>query len=106
MGVWVNVPCTHTPIHPHSSMSESEQELLEITRRILAAIHSGEVEKYRDLCSPDLSCFESDVAPYRIEGLDFHLDLMNSMRASGRFESLVRFDMLQPKVQIHGDCAV
>ena len=83
-----------------------EHELLELTRRLLESIHSGDVEAYRALCTVDLTCYETDVAPYRIEGVEFHVDLMNAMREHGTFQNLTRYDLLAPRVQIHGDAAI
>lgn len=82
----------------------TEQELLSITRQMLMAIHSGDFETYRALCAPGLTAFENDVAPYRIDGVDFHTDLIEAGRE--QFSHLVRFDMLQPNVQIHRGAAV
>ena len=89
-----------------SGMDRSEHDLLELTKRLLDYIHRGDVESYRSLCAPELTCFETDVAPYRIDGVEFHVGLMNSMREHHSFDSLVRFDLLSPTVQIHGDCGV
>ena len=86
-------------------MSESA-ELIGIVRRMLEAIHAGDLETYTALSSPELTCFETDVAPYRIDGLDFHLRLMDSMRESGSFGKLVGFEMLTPHVHLLGDSAV
>jgi hypothetical protein len=83
-----------------------EQELLEIVNRMLNAIHSGDKDTYKSLCSAELSCFETDVAPYRIDGVDFHLGLMEEMRARKTYESLVRFDMLTPRVQVYDETAI
>jgi hypothetical protein len=80
--------------------------LLELTRRLLESIHAGDIATYRSLCMEDLSCYETDVAPYRIDGVDFHADLMAAMTARKLFDGLVRFDMLTPRVQVYGDCAI
>ncbi len=90
----VEAPATH------------ESELLQLTHRLLTSIHEGDVETYRSLCMPDLTCFESDIAPYRIEAIDFHIDMMKAMKSQSAYGGLTRFDMLSPKAQIHGDCAI
>ena len=87
-------------------MTEAEQELLDLTHRMLEYIHRGDVDSYRALSSPDLTCYETDVAPYRIDGIEFHAGLMSTMREHHSFDSLVRYDLLGPKVQLHGDCGV
>lgn len=81
-----------------------EEELLGVTRTMLAAIHCGDRETYRALCAHELTAFENDVAPYRIDGVDFHADLIEAGRE--HFAHLLRFDMLQPSVQVYGDAAV
>jgi hypothetical protein len=87
-------------------MNPEEQELLDLTARLLDYIHRGDVESYRALSAEDLTCFETDVVPYRIDGVEFHIGLMQTMSEHHAFDSLVRFDLLTPKVQIHGDCGV
>jgi hypothetical protein len=84
----------------------SELEILDITRRLLQAIHDGDSEAYRALCAPEVSCFETDVAPYRIDGVDFHLDLIQAMKRQDAYEKLVRFDLLSPRVQLYPGFAV
>ena len=81
-----------------------EEELLSLTRQMLTAIQSGDHELYGSLCAPSLTAFENDVAPYRIDGVDFHTDLIEAARE--QFSHLIRFDMLQPSVQVYGDAAV
>jgi hypothetical protein len=78
----------------------TELEILDITHKMLRAIHEGDAETYRMLCLSDLSCFETDVAPYRIDGIDFHIDLIHSMKQADSYEKLVRFDILTPRVQL------
>ena len=82
----------------------TQEELIDLTRRMLTAIQSGDYETYRALCAPDLTAFENDVAPYRIDGVDFHTDLIEAARE--QYSHLLRFDMLQPSVQIYGNAAV
>jgi ketosteroid isomerase-like protein len=83
-----------------------EPDLLEITRCMLEAIHTGDVDTYRNLSLDDLTCYETDVTPYRVDGIDFHLDLIRAMHRQGTYQSLVRFDMLSPRVQIYGDTGI
>jgi AmiR/NasT family two-component response regulator len=83
-----------------------KQSLLDLTRRLLESIHAGDVETYRNVCTEDLTCYETDVAPYRIDGVEFHVDLMNAMNSQSVYANLTRFDILSPSVQLHGDCAI
>ena len=73
---------------------------------MLAAIHAGDIQTYSRLTAEDVSCYEQDIAPYRIDGLDFHCDLMTAMKAQKVYAGLTRFDMLTPRVQVVGDTAV
>ena len=66
---------------------DQEQELLNLASRLVEYIHAGDVDSYRALSAPDLTCYETDVAPYRIDGVDFHVGLMTSMRDTHSFES-------------------
>jgi ketosteroid isomerase-like protein len=81
-----------------------EEELISLTREMLTAIHRGDFEAYRALCLPELTAFENDVAPYRIDGIDFHTDLIESARE--QFSHLLRYDILQPSVQVYGETAI
>lgn len=85
-------------------MDTIQQELLQITRRMLEAIHSGDAVTYAKLTSPDLSCFE-DVCDYRIDGLEFHLALIRQMAHSPALKPS-RFDILTPRVQVYGNTGI
>ncbi len=93
-----------TTNHGSTAASPDDQELLDITTRILAAIHNGDADTYASLCVDDLTCFE-DVCPYRIDGVPFHVSLIKQM-AEDPTQQPVRFDLLTPKVQRYGDSAV
>lgn len=81
-----------------------QRELLRLTDRLLGAIATGDAATYVSLCAPELSCYE-DVCPYRIDGVDFHLHLVE--RAAGaRDGQPARWDFLTPRVQVYGDAAV
>ncbi|MDE2126961.1 MAG: nuclear transport factor 2 family protein [Armatimonadetes bacterium] len=85
-------------------LTEPERELLKLAWDMLAAIHSGDFEFYAAHCTPDLSCYE-DVCPYRIDGLEFHLDMIRVL-GSDPSTFPVRFDLLTPRVQLLGDTGV
>ncbi len=93
---------TESSISP--ALCPEDQELLDTTARMLAAIHNGDAETYAALCADDLTCFE-DVCPYRIDGVPFHVSLIKQM-AEDPSQQPVRFDLLTPKVQRYGDSAV
>lgn len=85
---------------------EMETELLNLVREMLKAIHAGDAASYARLCAEDLSCFEDDVAPYRIDGIEFHKGLIEEGARSAAFGDLVRFDILSPRVHLLDNCAV
>ncbi len=79
-----------------------EEEVLDITRRMLDAMYTADPEVHRRHCTEDMSSFEWYIAPYRIDGLAFHLDLITA----GGNGTPTRLDMLTPRVQVHGDAAI
>jgi hypothetical protein len=85
-------------------LNATQKELLEITWRILDAIHTGDAKTYANLSRPELSCYE-DVCPYRIDGLEFHLALIRQMAAPGAPRP-TRFDILTPRVQVYGETGI
>jgi ketosteroid isomerase-like protein len=82
----------------------TQSELLDITWRMLDAIHTGDAETYARLSTEDLSCYE-DVCPYRIDGLEFHLTMIRQMGQNPALKP-ARFDMLTPRVQVYGDTGI
>ena len=83
-------------------MPSAEDEVLEITRRMLDAMYSGNPEVHRKHSAEDMSSYEWYIAPQRIDGLDFHLALIE---AGGNGTSS-RLDMLTPRVQVYSDTAI
>ena len=81
-----------------------QRELLDITWRMLEAIHTGDAETYATLSSADLSCYE-DVCSYRIDGLEFHLALIRQT-AQNPGMAPKRFDILLPRVQVYGETGI
>ena len=82
----------------------TQRELLQISWRMLHAIHTGDTQTYAELSTPDLSCYE-DVCSYRIDGLEFHLALIQQMSANADMKP-ARFDMLTPRVQVYGETGI
>ena len=83
-------------------MPSAEDEVLTITRQMLDAMYSGNPEVHRTYSAEDMSSYEWYIAPQRIDGLEFHLALIE---AGGNGTSS-RLDMLTPRVQVYGDTAV
>ena len=87
-----------------SNLNETQRELLHISWRMLNAIHTGDSQTYAEHSMPDLSCYE-DVCPYRIDGLEFHLTLIQQMARNPALKP-ASFDMLTPRVQVYGDTGI
>lgn len=79
-----------------------EEELLELTRRMLDAMYTSDPEVHRRHCTEDMSSVEWYIAPYRIDGREFHLDLIKA----GGNGTPTRLDLLEPRVQVYGDAAI
>ncbi len=78
-----------------------EQELLDLTRRLLDAIAHADWKTYEELCDPSLTCFEPEAAGQQVEGLDFHRFYFRIGRPGDSQTTLVA-----PRVRIMGDAAV
>ena len=53
-------------------MSETESELLALTRRLLECITDGDWATYQELCDPSLTAIEPESHGQRVDGLAFH----------------------------------
>ena len=82
-------------------MSDAD-DVLAITRQMLDAMYTADPEVHRRHCTEDMSSFEWYIAPYRIDGLEFHLDLIKA----GGNGTPTRLDLLTPRVQVYGDTAI
>lgn len=87
-----------------SGLDATQRELLEITWRMLEAIHTGDADTYAQLSMGDLSCYE-DVCAYRIDGLEFHLALIRQM-SQNPANRPARFDIVTPRVQVYGHTGI
>jgi len=83
-------------------MANAEEEVLAITRQMLDAMHTADPEVHRRHCAEDMSSYEWYIAPNRIDGLEFHLKLIEG----GGNGAPSRLDLLTPRVQVYGDTAI
>ncbi len=81
---------------------QAEEEVLEITRQMLNAMYTADPEVHRRHSTEDMSSYEWYIAPQRIDGLEFHLKLIEG-GGNGGASSL---EMLTPRVQVYGDTAI
>ena len=83
-------------------MENAELEVLEITHQMLEAMYTGNPEVHRKHSAADMSSYEWYIAPQRIDGLEFHLKLIEG----GGNGTAGRLDILTPRVQLYGDTAI
>lgn len=83
-------------------MEQAEAEILAITEQMLQAMYTADPDVHRKHCAEDMTSFEWYIAPYRIDGVDFHLRLIEG----GGNGTSARLDLLTPRVQVYGDTAV
>lgn len=79
-----------------------EAELLDLTRRLLAAILAGDWKTYALLCDEGITCFEPEAGGHLVEGLPFHkfyFDLPGS-------DSPRQATISAPSVRIIGDVGI
>jgi len=80
----------------------ARDEVLALTRRMLDAMYTADPSVHRDHSDANMSSYEWYIAPHRIDGLEFHLRLIEE----GGNGSPGRLDMLTPRVQVYGETAV
>jgi calcium/calmodulin-dependent protein kinase (CaM kinase) II len=83
-------------------MSETESELLALTRRLLESITSGDWATYQELCDPTLTAFEPEAPGQLVEGLAFHRFYFDLGGVRGKHQTTV----CAPRVRVMGDVAV
>src|SRR5262245_223368 len=83
-------------------MSETESEVLALTRRLLESISDGDWATYQELCDPTLTAFEPEAAGQLIEGLAFHRFYFDLGGVRGKHQTTV----CAPRVRLMGDVAV
>ncbi len=76
--------------------------LIEYAIAILSAMYTKDAVAYKRLVAADVSSVEPYIAPYRVDGLGFHLNLI----ASGGNAFPTRLDLLTPRVQVYGDTGI
>ena len=85
-----------------SAKQQAEKEVLEITRQMLDAMYTANSDVHQKHSAEDMSSYEWYIAPQRIDGLEFHLRLIEGGGNGGAS----RLDMLTPRVQVYGDTAI
>jgi calcium/calmodulin-dependent protein kinase (CaM kinase) II len=83
---------------------KAEQELIELTQRLLDSIARADWDTYRQLCDPTLSAFEPESRGHLVDGLEFHRFYFELERADGTRQT--KTTMASPQVRLMGDAAV
>jgi calcium/calmodulin-dependent protein kinase (CaM kinase) II len=79
-----------------------QQELLELTRRLLDSIARADWATYQELCDPTLTAFEPEARGQLVEGMDFHHFYFNLGGARRQHHTT----LCAPRVRLMGDAAV
>ncbi len=66
-----------------------EQELLELSKELLATIDEGDWEAYSSLCDPTITAFEPEGVGSLVEGMPFHEFYFQREVPSGRHQSSI-----------------
>ena len=82
----------------------SQQEIIDLTSRLIHAITHADWDVYTDLCAEDLTAFEPEAVGNLIEGMGFHkhyFDMSDQSPYAG-----VTTTISSPHVRLMGDVAV
>ena len=80
-------------------MNELEKEIWDFLHDHLQSIFTKDVATYTATTSEDLSLYEWFVSPHRMDGLPFHLFMIeHSWAGNGDY----RYDLLEPRLQLFG----
>src|SRR5262245_52899043 len=82
-------------------MSETESELLALTRRLLESISDGDWATYQELCDPTLTAFEPEAPGQLVVGLAFHRFYFDLGGVRGKHQTTV----CAPHVRLLGEDA-
>ncbi|MEI6513405.1 MAG: nuclear transport factor 2 family protein [bacterium] len=85
-------------------MTPDEKAVFDALEALIDAVYRNDTRAYRELVDEDVSSFESDIAPYRIDSIDFHINLMSQRALANRTN--IRTDILTPRIQLYGEFAI
>ena len=83
-------------------MSDSENELVSLTQKLLDSISNADWATYAELCDPTLTAIEAEAPGQVVAGLDFHKFYFDLGGVRGRH----RTTMTNTAVRLMGDAAV
>lgn len=82
----------------------AEVELLELSKKLLHSIDTGDWATYVSLCDESITCFEPEALGHLVGGLPFHkfyFDLPSSQSIPAKQSSIA-----SPRIRLMGDSAV
>lgn len=79
-----------------------EEELLQLTQRLLESIATADWAAYQELCDPALTAFEPEALGQLVEGLEFHRFYFN-LGSVTRSHSTT---LCSPRIRVLGDVAI
>ena len=82
----------------------SQQEIIELTRRLIDSITNADWPTYTELCAEDLTAFEPEAIGHLVEGMGFHQHYFD-LGAQSPYAG-VTTTLSSPHVRIMGDVAV
>lgn len=82
--------------------SPQQEELLKLTRELLAAVAAKDWAAYERLCDPSLTAFEPEACGQRVEGLAFHQFYFQL----GGGMAKVNETLCEPQVRLLGEVGV
>jgi calcium/calmodulin-dependent protein kinase (CaM kinase) II len=78
--------------------ARDEEELLQLSRRLLDAIVVGDWDLYVALCDPSLTCFEPEARGVLVTGLEFHRFYFRERQAADAAQTT----LIEPEVRMLG----
>ena len=79
------------------------EEVLALTRKLLATIAAGDWPAYRELVAPDITCFEPEARGHLVEGLPFHEFYFKLSGGGGKPAAAATTTIATPVVKLLAD---
>jgi calcium/calmodulin-dependent protein kinase (CaM kinase) II len=77
---------------------DEETELQEVLLRLLHGIREGDIEIYKELVDPELTCFEPESQGHGVRGLSFHFFFMEHTTNSSSYH----LELVDPTIKVYG----
>jgi len=88
-------------------MTATNDEILQLTHRLLVAIFRGDWATYTELCAEDITAFEPEAKGHLVEGLPFHQNYFPSKPTPAkRPGEEPTITISSPSIRVMGDAAL